>query len=37
VFAISASAAGTMTVAEIGKLQVYFVAFLLGILNRKVI
>ncbi len=32
VFAISASAAGTMTVAEFGKLQVYFIAFLLGIL-----
>lgn len=32
VFAISASAAGTMTVEEFGKLQVYFIAFLLGIL-----
>ena len=32
VFAISASAAGTMTVAEFGKLQVYLIAFFLGIL-----
>ena len=32
VFAIAASAAGTMTVAEFGKLQVYFVVFLLGAL-----
>ena len=32
VFAISASAAGTMTVAEFGKLQVYFVVFFLGII-----
>ena len=32
VFAISASAAGTMTVAEFSKLQVYFFTFLLGIL-----
>jgi Na+/H+-dicarboxylate symporter len=30
VFAISASAAGTMTVAEFGRLQVYFVTFFLG-------
>jgi Na+/H+-dicarboxylate symporter len=30
VFAISASAAGTMTVAEFGRLQVYFITFLLG-------
>ena len=32
VFAITASAAGTMTMAQFGKLQVYFVAFLLGVL-----
>ncbi len=30
VFAISASAAGTMTVAEFGRLQVYFITFFLG-------
>ena len=33
VFAISASAAGTLTVAEFGKLQVYFVVFLMGTLS----
>ena len=32
VFAISASAAGTMTVAQFGRLQVYFIAFVLGAL-----
>ena len=32
VFAIAASAAGTMTVAEFGRLQVYFITFLLGTL-----
>ena len=31
VFAITANAAGTMTVAEFGKLQVYFLAFFLGV------
>jgi Na+/H+-dicarboxylate symporter len=30
VFAISASAAGTMTVAEFGRLQVYFITFFVG-------
>ncbi len=30
VFAIAASAAGTMTVSEFGRLQVYFITFLLG-------
>ena len=30
VFAISASAAGTMTVSEFGRLQVYFITFFLG-------
>ncbi|MHC4549409.1 MAG: cation:dicarboxylate symporter family transporter [Planctomycetota bacterium] len=30
VFAISASAAGTLTVEEFGRLQVYFVAFIVG-------
>ena len=32
VFAISASAAGTMTVEQFGRLQVYFITFLLGTL-----
>ena len=32
VFAIAASAAGTMTVSEFGRLQVYFITFLVGAL-----
>ena len=36
VFAISASAAGTMTVAEFGRLQVYFIAFILRNLKNNI-